>query len=82
MKNYRDINLDVVSIAEISQMLNSNEKRAVPLEAVNQMKVLLDHINGELKHVSNTRRSQLTLGTYLAKVHNGAGQYSNDMLKS
>lgn len=47
---------------------------------------MLDHVSEQMSHVSNDRRSQLTLGEFLARHHYLSGsslrKYSSDVLKS
>lgn len=85
MKRYNDSSIDVLSLAQLRHMIKqpSNGFDASQLANIN---AVLDHVSEQMSHVSNDRRSQLTLGEFLARHHYLSGsslrRYSSDVLKS
>ena len=71
LSEFGDARLDVVSLAELSKVV----KHKSVGEAGAQMEAVLNHLDEQLKQVSHTRRSQLTLGEYLSE-HSGLNSSS------
>lgn len=73
--------LDVLSLAQIKQVLSSQKKGAKSDELL-----VIDHIADQLQYVANSRREELTLGEFLERHHHLSGgalaKYSANMLKS
>jgi len=87
MKQYRNISLDVVSMAEVKTIIREAEKSSRFADDLGgQMKTLIDHVDDQLKYISNERRQQLTLGEFMSHHHylsSGSFRlYSSDLLKS
>jgi len=87
MQQYRNISLDVVSMAEVKTIIREAEKSSRFADDISgQMKSLLEHVDDQLKYISNERRQQLTLGEFMSHHHylcNGSfKQYSNDLLRN
>ena len=69
MKNYLDIKLDVISIAQAKEILTNPSKNH---EFINHkqrsaIKNVLEYISDSLKHIPNERRKQIRLGDYLER---------------
>lgn len=87
MSQYHNTKLDVVSLAEVRMIVDE----AKPTEGVGkgllgQIKAVLDHVEDQMQYVSHERRSQISLGEFMAKHHylNASmfSNYSSDLLRN
>jgi septin family protein len=68
MKNYLDIKLDVISIAQAKEIVhNTNGNEFITQRVKQQIKSVLEYANESMKHISNDRRKEITLGDYLKR---------------
>lgn len=86
MTEYRNISLDVVSLAEIQSIMKAAEASDnIKEEVIDQMKVVLHHVDEQMKFVSHERRKQLNLGEFMERHHYLGAQthrhYSSDLLR-
>ena len=56
MSKYNDIKLDVVSLAEVEELVNNAITNSNQDELIAQITTLLDHVNDQMKYVSHDRR--------------------------
>jgi hypothetical protein len=87
---YKDVKLDVVSLAEVQTMIDDVLEVEEPHESVNDLAVqiglVLEHVEQQMSCVSHSRRSQITLGEFMTRHHymnnKSYRHYSSDLLKS
>jgi len=78
--------LDVVSLAELNCLVDAAQpSEQLSADLVAQIKAVGDHIDEQLKYVSHERRSDISLGAFLARHHylsaSSYQNYSSDLLK-
>lgn len=68
IKEHKNIRLDVVSLAEARETIALASTSSVFDERLqNQMKIVLDFVQDQLKHVPNARREHMTLGDFIQR---------------
>ena len=86
MGNYKDSKLDVVSLTQTKILVKQASKELPQAQVLSQVIPVLEHIEDQLKFIDNERRSEISLGDFLAKHHylnlNSLKAFSNDLLKN
>jgi hypothetical protein len=71
INNYDDIKVDVLTIAETKAAIEANEGKLINIDSKLkiQIKIVLDFISRQLRHVPNSRRKEITLGEFINKFN-------------
>lgn len=68
LKGHKQLRLDVVSLAEARETVaNAATSASFDERLQSQMKLVLDFVQEQLKHVPHARREQMTLGEFLSR---------------
>lgn len=73
-----------MSLAETKALVEGTDKLSDQVKA--PIRIVLDHVEQNLRYVPNLRRKEITLGDYMRKHHylnsSSLNEFSNDILKN